>query len=368
MGLAEPVTRLPSADGLPSAVRLVATAPQTLYNLHLLRAIAALGVVYFHTTSTAGLRLDWDVGSRGVDVFFVISGFIIAHIGTSKPEHFLRRRLIRVVPFYWAATVVVFAAAFVAPHVFHSTTADPTHLTASLLFIPHMAPATGEMEPTLLLGWSLNFEMFFYLLFAAGLALSRRWAPLLCVGFIVAFVVAVHATSMDDDILAFYARPIVLEFCFGVGVFYIFAWCSKRRETIAKLAVLKWLLLVVLVGGLVALNVLEEYYREKIPRYLIAGIPAFFIVLSALLLERLYGLSSKNRVVYLLGEASYIIYLIHPYIIFTVLRVFVKDAQLGMLELVALIVGLLALTSVISVAIHVRFEKPMMAFLRAKLT
>src|SRR5262245_22345870 len=55
-----------------------------LYNLHLLRVIAALGVVYFHTTSVAGLKLDWDVGSRGVDVFFVISGFIIAYIGTSK--------------------------------------------------------------------------------------------------------------------------------------------------------------------------------------------------------------------------------------------------------------------------------------------
>lgn len=71
-----------------------------LYNLHLLRVIAALGVVYFHTTSTAGLRLNWDIGSRGVDVFFVISGFIIAYIGTSKPDQFFVRRLIRVVPFY----------------------------------------------------------------------------------------------------------------------------------------------------------------------------------------------------------------------------------------------------------------------------
>src|SRR6266536_1362084 len=115
MGLAEPVTRVPADDGWKSAALRPMAAPQVLYNLHLLRVIAALGVVYFHTTSTAGLRLDWDVGSRGVDVFFVISGFIIAHIGTSKPEHFFRRRLIRVVPFYWAATLLVFAVAFVAP-------------------------------------------------------------------------------------------------------------------------------------------------------------------------------------------------------------------------------------------------------------
>src|SRR3979409_2681897 len=103
-----------------------------LYNLHLLRVIAALGVVYFHTTSVAGLKLDWDIGSRGVDVFFVISGFIIAYIGTSKPEQFFLRRIIRVVPFYWAAPVVVFGLAYVAPHLFHTTTATPLHLVMSM--------------------------------------------------------------------------------------------------------------------------------------------------------------------------------------------------------------------------------------------
>ena len=291
-----------------------------LYNLHLLRVIAALGVVYFHTTSTAGLKLDWDVGSRGVDVFFVISGFIIAYIGTTKPEQFLIRRLIRVVPFYWAATVVVFAIARVAPQVFHTTTADPTHLATSLFFIPHLNTNTGEMMPTLLLGWSLNFEMFFYVLFAFALVISTKRSPAICVGCIVAFVIGIHTLAGDNTVMDFYARPIVLEFCYGVGVFYLFQWFSERKESLAAIAPLKWLLVLVLIGSLVALNVLEEYYRDQVPRYLVAGIPAFFIVLSALLLERIYNISSKNRVLYLLGESSYIIYLVHPYIVFTVLR------------------------------------------------
>jgi peptidoglycan/LPS O-acetylase OafA/YrhL len=339
-----------------------------LYNLHLLRVIAALGVVYFHTTSEAGLKLDWDVGSRGVDVFFVISGFIIAYIGTSKPEQFFRRRLIRVVPFYWAATLFVFALVVVAPQLFRSTTASVPHLAASLLFIPREA-VNGEMQPTLILGWSLNFEMFFYVVFALALGISRRWSPLICVGWIVAFVIAIRTVATGSDVMSFYARPIVLEFCFGIAVFYLFNWCSDRKDQLSRSGTLKWLLLVILVGSLVVLNVLEEYYRGELPRHLAAGIPAFFIVASALLLERLYGFATRNRLIYLLGESSYIIYLVHPYIIFTVLRVVVKNAgALSSPVLVALIAGLLALVSVISIAIHVLFEKPVMAYLRARLT
>lgn len=338
-----------------------------LYNLHLLRVIAALGVVYFHTTSDAGLGLDWDVGSRGVDVFFVISGFIIAYIGTSKPEQFFRRRLIRVVPFYWAATLVVFAVVTVAPHVFRTTTSSVPHLVASLLFIPH--ELKGEMMPTLLLGWSLNFEMFFYVLFAMALGISQKYSPLVCVGWIVAFVVAIHTVASGNAITDFYARPIVLEFCYGIGVFYLVSWCSARKDRLALLGALRGVLLLVLAGSLVALNVLEQYYRDEIPRYLIAGIPSFFIVASALLLERIWGITTNNRLIYLLGEASYIIYLVHPYIIFTVLRVVVKDASaLPSPVLAGLIAGLLALTSAIAIAIHVWFEKPVMAYLRARLT
>ena len=339
-----------------------------LYNLHLLRVIAALGVVYFHTTSVAGLKLDWDVGSRGVDVFFVISGFIIAYIGTSKPEQFFLRRLIRVVPFYWAATAFVFAMVSVAPTLFHTTTASVPHLIASLLFFPH-AGADGEMQPTLILGWSLNYEMFFYVWFAISLRISQRWAPVLCAAWLIAVMIAIDLARSANPVAAFYARPIVLEFCFGLAAFYAFQWCSARRDELARIPGLQGALLAILVGGLVAIVVGEQYYRDVYPRYLIAGIPSFFVVTSALLLERLFGLSTKNRLIFLLGEASYIIYLVHPYIIFTVLRVVARGAAAwSSPALAVLILALLALVSAIAIAIHVWFEKPVMAFLRAMLT
>ena len=339
-----------------------------LYNLHLLRVIAALGVVYFHITSVAGLKLDWDVGSRGVDVFFVISGFIIAYIGTSKPEQFFLRRIIRVVPFYWAATLFVFAMVAVAPNLFHTTTASVTHLLASLAFVPHMA-SNGDMLPTLVLGWSLNYEMWFYVWFALSLRISPRWAPVICASALIALMLAIDASHSDSQVMQFYARPIILEFVYGLAVFYLFQWCSARRETLARIPGLKWLLLVLLVGNLVALNVFEECCSDTLPRYIVAGVPSFFIVLSALLLERVFGLATKNKLIYLLGEASYIIYLVHPYIIFTVLRVVAKGAAAWSSPAIAvLILALLALVSAISIAIHVWFEKPVMGFLRARLT
>lgn len=339
-----------------------------LYNLHLLRVIAALGVVYFHTTSVAGLKLDWDVGSRGVDVFFVISGFIIAYIGTSKPEQFFLRRIIRVVPFYWAATLFVFAMVSVAPGLFHTTTASVRHLLASLAFLPHEA-ASGEMVPTLVLGWSLNYEMFFYVWFAISLRISPRWAPVVCAGWLIALMLAIHAATMPNPIMAFYARPIILEFCYGIAVFYVFEWCSARRAWLAAAPGLKPLLVVLLIGNLIALVVFEEYCRDELPRHIIAGIPSLFIVLSALLLERVFGMATRSKLIYLLGEASYIIYLVHPYIIFTVLRVVARGATAwSSPALAVLIVALLALTSAISIAIHLWFEKPVMAFLRARLT
>lgn len=336
-----------------------------LYNLHLLRLIAALGVVYFHITSEAGLNLEWNVGSRGVDLFFVISGFIIAYVGTANPDQFLLRRLIRVAPLYWAATLFVFAIAAAAPQLLRSTTANLTHLVMSLLFIPH--EFRGEMQPTLLLGWTLNFEMFFYVLFALALLVSQRWSPAITVGWIVAYVLAIHALDWRHPVTDFYARPIVVEFCFGIATFYVFKWCVGRRDELAGRRAVAWALPVVIVISLIVLVVGEMYKSLQPPRLVVAGIPSFFIVTSAVLLERVYRVATNNRLIYLLGDSSYIIYLVHPYIVFAVLRVVVKGANVWPLPMVVLlIVALLALTSAIAAAIHVAFEKPVMAYLHAR--
>src|SRR5262249_27030727 len=158
----------------------VALAPARMFlNLHLLRAVAALSVVYYHTTSEAGLNLPPAVGSHAVDLFFVISGFIIARTALDSPKQFLLRRIVRIVPLYWTATLAVFWLALFTPHILHSTRPDYRQLLCSLLFIPYETPEAGTL-PTLILGWSLNYEMYFYVVFAIALAVVPRRASLLC--------------------------------------------------------------------------------------------------------------------------------------------------------------------------------------------
>lgn len=336
------------------------------YNLHLLRVIAAIGVVYFHTTSSAGLALDFEVGSRGVDIFFVISGFIIAYIGTRRPEQFLTRRLIRLVPFYWAATLVLFIAVNVAPLVFRTTSSSVRHLVASLLFIPH--EHAGEMQPTMILGWSLNYEMFFYLAFALALRVSTTWAPVLCGAWITAIAAIAATLPSEGTILGFYGRPIVLEFCYGIAAYYLLVWCRHHGDFFARSAVLKASVIAAVVLSLVAIGVGEVLYGQTVPRHLAAGLPAFVLVSGALILEQSWGVSMQSRTIFVLGEASYIIYLIHPYVIYGVLRLLFKDTTgLTWPALTGLIVGLLLLTCAVSVAIHLYFERPVLSYLRGRI-
>jgi exopolysaccharide production protein ExoZ len=350
----------------PSTERQATTAPSILYNLHLLRAIAALGVVYFHITSEAGLNLSPNIGAHGVDVFFVISGFIISFIAAESPRHFLTRRLIRIVPFYWAATLFVFAVALIFPSVLRSTQADVTQLIYSLLFIPRETSYAG-IVPTLVLGWSLNYEMYFYVMFACALALSRRWAPLLCltgIAIIASVVSALHATSPSA---LFYSRPIVFEFGLGIGVYYWFR-AAVARPRAQSPRTRSWPVWLLAMTATIALGVEEFHHGFGAPRFLAAGIPAFLLVSSSLALERTYGFAARNKIVYLLGESSYILYLVHPYIIYGCLRLVLRGhIALHGPAIAALVIALMTLAATVAIAIHLIFEKPLLGYLRRRI-
>src|SRR6185295_2076908 len=165
---------------------------------------------------------DFSAGAAGVDLFFVISGFIMVYASDElfararAPSFFLTRRLARIVPLYWAAT----AAALVCLVVFRYANALDQltwqTLVASLLFVPWPRP-DGMMLPVHMLGWTLNYEMFFYVVFAVALTLTRRNAVVAVTALFLVLVIAGRLFALPQP-LAFWCDPVILEFCFGMMI------------------------------------------------------------------------------------------------------------------------------------------------------
>ena len=209
---------------------------ETLYPVQYLRAAAALVVVFYHVSvlsqKTWGLdpdRIDY-VGAAGVDLFFVISGFVMAMIvarpGAFDGREFWIRRIARVVPAYWVITFVVFALALAMPSLFSSTTADLPSLVTSLFFVA-LDHGDGDTVPLLVVGWTLNYEIFFYACVAltAGLFADRR-----LIGASILMICLVAAglwLKPENPSLVFYTDPILLEFVFGILVFQ--TWSGTRE-------------------------------------------------------------------------------------------------------------------------------------------
>lgn len=327
-------------------------------NIQVLRAVAALLVVFVHLNKlllTVGVP---SFGGGGVDVFFVISGFIMVYTTSNRdvtPGSFMADRITRIVPIYWLVTLAVFAVALVLPSVLQATKADWGELVESLLFIP-FSKANGLIQPVLFVGWTLNYEMFFYLLFALGLACPPRFGRL---GVIAHLMLLVGAGSIIHPVGVlgqFYTGIIMLDFALGMFVGMIY----PRIPHTVPLALKAFVALIVCVGLFAV--VVVPVLHPSLPSFLSSGIPAFLVVTGALALER-WNWSLRSRLLLLLGNASYAIYLTHPF----VTQVFQKigDRLPGnRVAAVALIGTALVCVCCVGVLVYRCLEQPMLRALR----
>ena len=201
----------------------VSTQPgPTFVGVQVLRGIAAMLVVLCHASQMVHYRLGVGevlfFGASGVDVFFPISGFVMA-VTTRRywgqaghALDFLVRRLIRIVPIYWGATLLKLLLIVALPAVVGATRLDAWHVTASFLFIPAF-DAEHKAFPVVPIGWTLNFEMLFYLLFAAVLAL--RLQPLIWLGGGLLLISLLPPLPAWGAIASLFS-PMLLEFVGGM--------------------------------------------------------------------------------------------------------------------------------------------------------
>lgn len=293
-----------------SVARFINDGTETLYSVQYLRAIAAILVVFFHISvlsqETWGLdpdRVD-HVGAAGVDLFFVISGFIMAMIvdrpGGFNGRQFWIRRFARVAPAYWVITLFVFALALVMPTLFHSTQASFSHLFVSMAFLA-VAVGSDSTAPLMVVGWTLNYELFFYTTVAltAGLFDDRRLIGTSC--FIICLVMVGILFRPAHPTLAFYSDPILLEFVFGALIFR--AW--RQSGWIGANAVC---LLVFVTGAVLLAFQWERPLGDW--RVYYWGVPA-----AAVLYGGLGVLRFASPALARLGEWSYALYLTHLFVI-----------------------------------------------------
>lgn len=255
---------------------------QKLRSVQVLRGVAASAVVVHHAYRFVDPNSFARTGAAGVDLFFVISGFIMATIGPSRtPGQFLLDRIWRIFPM-WLLCVV--------PWLLVLSHSQATTLTSLTLWPVWRG---GFYTPAVLRGWTLCFEMLFYFAFALGLA-TRAFVPL-------ALFVLCFAIGPQNPVLFFVGSPLILEFLAGV--------------LIAQLPLNKWGGLLILVGfswfalAPVGYDVDVGGYGGLL-RVLSWGIPAAMIVYGARSLEGVFESTIWNFPV-IVGDASYSIYLFH---------------------------------------------------------
>lgn len=337
-----------------------------LASLQYLRGIAAMMVVYYHAVvqidQVTGIRTLPMAGSSGVDIFFVLSGFVMWWTTRGRKAgagDFLLKRFIRIAPLYWLFTLAAAGIAYFLPHLLRSTRFDAVHVAASLAFVPWWNPLVAHDDPIALTpiivpGWTLNVEIAFYALFAIALTVREAVRPWLVAALLGATFVAAR-TIFAGTPLQFYGTDLLAEFMAGV----LLAICLSRLpgHVSSGRSGGWWGLLIVGFVWLVAL----DQYRPDWPQALSLGVPALLCVAAALQIER-RGVLLRSRLLSLLGDASYSIYVSHIFVIPGLRMVAGRIGfDMGMLGGTVFVACAVIAAAIFGILVHLYVERPMLA-------
>jgi exopolysaccharide production protein ExoZ len=336
-------------------------SPQPLYGVQMLRATAALAVVIHHALENSNgspgrFSPDWltTAGACGVDLFFVVSGFIMIYVSFahSRPldaRSFLFRRATRIYPTYWVCcliTLVISGAGFLSSHSWSFV-----DVLASLLLLP-------TDHQLISVAWTLVYEIYFYAIFAATLPLkSIGFTATAATASIVGFFLMSHALPVGR-LQAFLANPIPLEFCMGLWLGFGFVARGTRSAAWPVPIACGLVGICLLVAAPLFVPHQNTSGLSGLLRVLAWGIPAVLVLASFL------GLgppkSAAGRLLVLLGDASYALYLTHVFVMIGYGRL-IKTSAIGGWDQIYVVPCVVALSAAVAALFYLRVERPTVA-------
>ena len=350
-----PAAAAPSSA--PSSVPAHAATGQ-LDLVQALRGFAAFGVLTHHIAvsidrwfgagfTPPGFGLGW----VGVDLFFVLSGFIMvwttqtAGHGLQPAAAFWARRVLRVYPPYWAALALAIAVTTALPAIVGQANAG---FWASFFLWP------SEHPPILQPGWTLIYELWFYLGFGLLMLTPRRHLAALLSGWAVGVMIAAAHFGQDTHpVLHVIANPLTLNFLMGAGVALAVARWPGSPPVPVLLGLIAFGALLLVAG---AYYVTETGWNEW-TRMLACGPASALLLAGAALLDR-QGRLAPPKALVTLGDWSYALYLTHQPIVYAATLLSVQAFGVGWLGVLVAVAAGLTVPFLATALLHRAVEKP----------
>jgi exopolysaccharide production protein ExoZ len=345
---------------------------KTIQNIQALRGIAVLLVVLFHLViieqkyggSKTILPDFLKFGMFGVDLFFVISGFVMATItrgkfqNTNQAIRFLYHRVSRIYPTYWVYSFLVLGIFFFNPLLVNSSQGNEVNVLASFLLIP------SETLPLVMVGWTLIHEMYFYLVLFFILLFNQEKNFYKAMLLWVVVVIVVDVTlELNSPLARLVFNPLTIEFV--LGCFLAIHFYHENYKPFKG----GLLLFVALVGFMAAIYGQNIYHHstgyidpEGWWRILIYGVPSLLIVFSCVNAERNGFVIHSSLIT--IGDASYSIYLSHVLTLSAAGRIwgiFSSDLSWGNYVIIVILLVLAILVGILS---YRYVEKPLLTYSR----
>ena len=347
---------------------------KNLQSIQMIRGLACVLVVLMHITvtfsDTYSLSFLWNIfkfGGCGVDIFFVLSGFIITYSNkyyitkASSVGQFLKKRVIRIFPIYWIIISFFLALQLIFPSFYRTHfQLNFANITSTFFLLPNHIMING-------VSWSLTNELFFYMLFTLALIIPNKKYILTLLLVYLAFLIILPTFSfiaIDNNTSGFkqlFRFPMNIEFLLGVLiVFFLERFPQKWCAAFLIIGVSYFIFSAIFTNSRLML------FNNGYDRVLMFGFPSFLIILSLVKYELANNII-VNKLFLKFGDASYSIYLFHLPIVAAFFKIIVKLPVTNHFLLVLISLGLLMFVCFAGIIIYKKIERPIIKWLNLTL-